>query len=121
MRATIYKEWKENKKPLGTANLKKKLKEGLPFIPEKADDRVNSEIEMQTVSFIPEKWEVEWLSFTTLGKSYVHKEKTSFWIRKKKRQGLTTSGRSTVMPLQHAASTSGLEDRFLKVNGIEIY
>lgn len=51
----------------------------------------------------------------------MHKEKTSFWIRKKKRQGLSTSGRSTSMPLTHTANSSGLQDNFLTVYGVEIY
>jgi hypothetical protein len=120
MNKTIFRDWKENKGPLGVAVLKKKLKEGLPFIPIRADDRKNQEQEALTEIYVPEKWLVEWLSFTKLGESYVHKEKKSFWIRRKKTQGLYSSGRSTAPPTFHHAAMN-IEDKFLIVDGIEIY
>lgn len=118
-KSVIYKDWKENKEPLGTAFLVKKLQEGLPFIPLKADSKRNSEKEYLTLIYLPEKWEVRWESLTNLGLTYVHKERTSFWIRRKKWQGLMSSGRPTSVPLSHREVE--VEDRFLKINGCEIF
>lgn len=118
----IFKNWKENKEPLGKALLIEKVAEGLPFIPVFTENGYkNEETEAKTYLYVPEKWKVEWVSLTPLGTTYVHKEKFSYWIRRKKRSGLSSSGRGTLPPIHHYALEENLPDNFLTVDGKEIY
>jgi hypothetical protein len=105
---TIFLDYQEDRTPLGVARLKKKLKDGSPFILTEAK-------ESETVVYNYEVWEVEFLELTIEGEAYVHKDKTSFPIRYVDTIGIKTSNQKPEI------KTSKLLDSFITFNGKEIF
>lgn len=97
---------------LGSAKLLELIKKGETFV-------LNEEDENLTEVFQLEYWKVDWISLTPLGESVVHKERHIYPIRRLRTLGLSSSYYNKSRDVDF--SESKLRDRFIKVNGKEIF
>jgi len=120
----VYLNWQEEKEFLGKALLLEKIKEGYTFILEDTyEDPYNIDIkykipENQTQVYSFNRWRVEFLSLSLLGKKYIKpKEIREYNIRYLDTIGLASSAIHNDIDDHNKL----LVDKFLTVNGVEVF
>jgi hypothetical protein len=104
----LYKDYQNNKDPMGVAILVKHIRNGYPFI-------LDEDFETTQETFIPKYWEVEWVEKYI---DTINPERNIFPIRT-----LDTVGLTTTSSVESGLYTDYhyLIDSFIKINGIEIF
>lgn len=103
----LYKDYQQNKDPLGVAELVQFVKTGYPFILEEEHESVQK-------TYVINYWKVKWLDKYV---DTINPERETYPVRELATTGLT----STSKTLEEPEEPNLLVDKFLSVNGIEIY
>lgn len=113
----IYLDWQRNAHLLGEAKLLKKLKDGRTFILEDIQEDGTPIPENKQVVYTYETWWVSFLTLTDLGERYV--ANPEFYVANIRK--LYMVGISTATDQKDEWSWHGRQDKFIEINGKEIY
>lgn len=119
---TIYQDWQTNKKELGKAVLIEKIRNGSTFIVDdffvcEGDEHIYRIPESLTPVYNYQRWRVQFNELTDYGKQSI---KVSD-IRDKNIRFLETVGMSRSSIPEDFISNEYLKDKFLKINGVEVF
>lgn len=111
MTVSIFADPQTEEILLGEAELISKIREGDTFILEEND-------ETKTEVFLLEYWQINWTFLTPFGQTYVNKEKKVWPKRMLKNVGLSPSSYNISREFH---KTSFITDKFIKINGIQVF